>query len=88
VIVVLINHSNLYTGRVPWLNINVAIISGEHKGTLGLVKDVRRCDSQSGLNVRVELQKGTPYGVNPTIWIDYAYIRDAKYVALSSFNLT
>ncbi|KAL0562568.1 hypothetical protein V5O48_019518, partial [Marasmius crinis-equi] len=54
------NMRDMRSGRVPWLNVQVGIISGADKGYTGVVRDVNRAPATakqalSGLEVTVEL---------------------------------
>ncbi|KAJ3746996.1 hypothetical protein EV360DRAFT_89891, partial [Lentinula raphanica] len=67
-----------YTGRIPWLHVEVKPISGERKGYLGRVFDVKSewKNTKSGLLVLIRFQNPSLIG-NLDEWYDYDQLRRA-----------
>ncbi|KAJ3817494.1 hypothetical protein F5880DRAFT_1618223 [Lentinula raphanica] len=65
-----------YTGRIPWLHVEVKPISGERKGYLGRVFDVKSewKNTKSGLLVLIRFQNPSLIG-NLDEWYDYDQLR-------------
>ncbi|KAJ3816867.1 hypothetical protein F5880DRAFT_1618838 [Lentinula raphanica] len=65
-----------YTGRIPWLHQEVKPITGERKGYLGMVLDVKSDwkNTKSGLLVLIRFQTPSLVG-NLEEWYDYDQLR-------------
>ncbi|THU92640.1 hypothetical protein K435DRAFT_905727 [Dendrothele bispora CBS 962.96] len=63
----------------PWINTQVKIIKGNWKGYEGIVKDVRRHMSLSGVQLLVELSVWTPVQACPQITVDYDDVREPSH---------
>ncbi|KAJ3716720.1 hypothetical protein DFJ43DRAFT_1160007 [Lentinula guzmanii] len=67
-----------YTGQIPWMHVEVKPISGERKGYLGRVYDVKSewKNTKSGLLVLIRFQTPSLVG-NLDEWYDYDHLRRA-----------
>ncbi|KAJ3738654.1 hypothetical protein DFH05DRAFT_1531118 [Lentinula detonsa] len=67
-----------YTGQIPWIHVEVKPISGERKGYLGRVYDVKSewKNTKSGLLVLIRFQTPSLVG-NLDEWYDYDHLRRA-----------
>ncbi|KAF9063773.1 hypothetical protein BDP27DRAFT_1426589 [Rhodocollybia butyracea] len=71
---------SMYSGPPPWTGLCVKIITGRHKGQLGIVHDVNRSNtSSSGLTVTLALIVYTPKQTNCVITVDYNDVREPEY---------
>ena len=66
----------MYSGPPPWKGLEVNVIQGPHKPCRGIVQDVRRCDSASGLQITLELFKHTVNGTNPHVIVGYDDVQE------------
>ncbi|KAF9071311.1 hypothetical protein BDP27DRAFT_1361881 [Rhodocollybia butyracea] len=70
----------MYSGPPPWTGLCVKIITGQHKGQLGIVRDVNRSNtSSSGLTVTLALMVYTPEQTNRVITVDYNDVREPEH---------
>ncbi|THU92441.1 hypothetical protein K435DRAFT_840579 [Dendrothele bispora CBS 962.96] len=69
----------MFSGPSPWLNTPVVIIKGNWKGYRGIVKDVRKQGSISGVQLLVELSVWTPTQACPQISVDYDDVREPSH---------
>lgn len=72
------------TGPVPWLGLKVDFVKGSYKGEFGVVRDVNRYSSRSGLLLTVERYIFAPNGSNRLVKIDYNDVRYHKYMSVIS----
>ncbi|KAK7060851.1 hypothetical protein VNI00_000584 [Paramarasmius palmivorus] len=69
------------SGPVPWVNVCVHIVGGEHKGKTALVRGVNKQSlhygmTGSSLQLTVELQVIAAGQANPMVQVDYAFVRE------------
>ncbi|KAF9030054.1 hypothetical protein BDP27DRAFT_1436367 [Rhodocollybia butyracea] len=76
----IIQTGSMYSGPPPWTGLCVNVITGQHKGQLGIVRDVNRTrTSSSGLIVTLALMVYTPEQTNRAITVDYDDVREPEH---------